>query len=155
MLFTSGYTENAIMHHGRLDSGVLLLAKPYRKSEMARMIRTALAGQSIRRRDVSRDRERCGNCRAGTRFAAQDGARRGHHDPHQIGRVPGAELLHDVGAVIFDRARADSELAPGFLVGGARGELLQHLAFAPRSAARAREMQRRDVRRRLRACRRA
>lgn len=43
VLFTSGYTENAIIHHGRLDTGVLLLAKPYRKSEMAAMIRTALA----------------------------------------------------------------------------------------------------------------
>jgi PAS domain S-box-containing protein len=42
-LFTSGYTENAIMHHGRLDPDVLLLAKPYRKPELARMIRTALA----------------------------------------------------------------------------------------------------------------
>jgi YesN/AraC family two-component response regulator len=41
-LFTSGYTENAIVHHGRLDSGVLLLAKPYRKSDLARMIRQAL-----------------------------------------------------------------------------------------------------------------
>jgi CheY-like chemotaxis protein len=44
VLFTSGYTENAIIHHGRLDSGVTLLAKPYRKSEMARMIRKTLAG---------------------------------------------------------------------------------------------------------------
>jgi PAS domain S-box-containing protein len=44
VLFTSGYTENAIIHHGRLDSGVLLLAKPYRKSDMAGMIRKALAG---------------------------------------------------------------------------------------------------------------
>jgi PAS domain S-box-containing protein len=41
-LFTSGYTENAIVHHGRLDSGVLLLAKPYRKFDLARMIRMAL-----------------------------------------------------------------------------------------------------------------
>jgi DNA-binding LytR/AlgR family response regulator len=44
VLFTSGYTENAIIHHGRLDSGVLLLAKPYRKSDLAGMIRRALAG---------------------------------------------------------------------------------------------------------------
>jgi PAS domain S-box-containing protein len=43
-LFTSGYTENAIMHHGRLDPGVHLLAKPYRKPELARMLRVALAG---------------------------------------------------------------------------------------------------------------
>jgi CheY-like chemotaxis protein len=41
-LFTSGYTENAIIHHGRLDAGVLLLAKPYRKSDLAQMIRKAL-----------------------------------------------------------------------------------------------------------------
>ena len=41
-LFTSGYTENAIVHHGRLDTGVLLLAKPYRKSDLARMIRQAI-----------------------------------------------------------------------------------------------------------------
>lgn len=44
VLFTSGYTENAIIHHGRLDEGVVLLAKPYRKSDMAIMIRKALAG---------------------------------------------------------------------------------------------------------------
>ena len=44
VLFTSGYTEDAIIHHGRLDAGVLLLAKPYRKSDMAGMIRKALAG---------------------------------------------------------------------------------------------------------------
>jgi len=42
ILYTSGYTENAIVHHGRLDAGVLLLAKPYLSSDLARMIRTAL-----------------------------------------------------------------------------------------------------------------
>jgi signal transduction histidine kinase/CheY-like chemotaxis protein len=43
ILFTSGYSDEAIMHHGHLDAGVLLLAKPYRKSDLARMIRAALA----------------------------------------------------------------------------------------------------------------
>ncbi|QAU36655.1 PAS domain S-box protein [Bradyrhizobium guangdongense] len=43
VVYTSGYTENAIIHHGRLDSGVLLLPKPYRKSDLARIIRKALS----------------------------------------------------------------------------------------------------------------
>jgi PAS domain S-box-containing protein len=42
VLFTSGYTRDAIVHHGRLDAGVLLLGKPYRKSDLARMVRVAL-----------------------------------------------------------------------------------------------------------------
>jgi CheY-like chemotaxis protein len=42
VLFTSGYTENAMIHHGRLGPGVHLLAKPYRRSELARMIRVVL-----------------------------------------------------------------------------------------------------------------
>ena len=42
VLFTSGYTENTVIHYGRLDAGVLLLAKPYRRADLARMIRSAL-----------------------------------------------------------------------------------------------------------------
>jgi PAS domain S-box-containing protein len=42
ILYTSGYTENATVRHGRLDEGVLLLTKPYRKSELARMVHLAL-----------------------------------------------------------------------------------------------------------------
>ena len=41
VLYTSGYTDNAIVHQGRLDPGVLLLGKPYRKSQLAKMIRQA------------------------------------------------------------------------------------------------------------------
>jgi signal transduction histidine kinase/ActR/RegA family two-component response regulator len=42
VLYTSGYTENSIVHQGRLDRGVLLLSKPYRKSALASMMRLAL-----------------------------------------------------------------------------------------------------------------
>jgi len=43
VLYTSGYSENAMVQDGYLDPGVLLLAKPYRKVDLARMIRVALA----------------------------------------------------------------------------------------------------------------
>jgi CheY-like chemotaxis protein len=43
ILYTSGYSENAMVDDGYLDAGVLLLAKPYRKVDLAKMIRAALA----------------------------------------------------------------------------------------------------------------
>ncbi|MEX1056847.1 MAG: PAS domain S-box protein, partial [Natronospirillum sp.] len=42
VLYTSGYTENAIVHHGRLDPGVELLSKPYRRGELALKVRKVL-----------------------------------------------------------------------------------------------------------------
>jgi len=45
ILYTSGYTDNAIVHHGKLDDGVMLLTKPYRRNQLAEMIRKALGGQ--------------------------------------------------------------------------------------------------------------
>jgi hypothetical protein len=58
VLYTSGYSEDAMIHDGYPDAGVLLLAKPYRKTDLARMIRAALAAwrkrNSDRRIDVVR-----------------------------------------------------------------------------------------------------
>ena len=49
VLFTSGYTENAIVHGGRLDRGVELLGKPYSRDQLARKIRHVLANQAQHR----------------------------------------------------------------------------------------------------------
>lgn len=46
VLFSSGYSENAIVHHGRLDAGVELLSKPYRLRELATKVRKVMDGQS-------------------------------------------------------------------------------------------------------------
>jgi PAS domain S-box-containing protein len=42
VLFTSGYTDNAIVHGDRLDEGVDLLNKPYTRAELARKLRQIL-----------------------------------------------------------------------------------------------------------------
>ncbi len=51
VLYTSGYAETALIHDGRLDADAMLLAKPYRKIELAKMIRAALAPDPIQHRD--------------------------------------------------------------------------------------------------------
>ena len=42
VLFTTGYTRNAIVHQGRLDTDVRLITKPYTQEELARTIRAIL-----------------------------------------------------------------------------------------------------------------
>ena len=44
VLYTSGYTQNAIVHNGRLDDDAFLLSKPYRRDELARKLRSVFAG---------------------------------------------------------------------------------------------------------------
>jgi signal transduction histidine kinase/DNA-binding response OmpR family regulator len=48
VVYTSGYTENAIVHNGRLDSGVTLLSKPYRSDQLAHTVAETLAHQGNR-----------------------------------------------------------------------------------------------------------
>lgn len=40
----SGYTENIFVRDGRVDSGIRLLAKPFRKKDLAQMVRETLDG---------------------------------------------------------------------------------------------------------------
>ncbi|WP_165842958.1 ATP-binding protein [Phenylobacterium deserti] len=42
VLFTTGYTRNAIVHHGRLDPGVDLITKPFTFEQLAEKVRRVL-----------------------------------------------------------------------------------------------------------------
>ena len=42
VLFTTGYSRNAIVHHGRLDAGVQLITKPFTFEQLAARIRDML-----------------------------------------------------------------------------------------------------------------
>jgi YesN/AraC family two-component response regulator len=53
ILFTSGYTENAIVHHGRLDPGLELLSKPYSREELAAKLRRVFDGTAKGRKTAA------------------------------------------------------------------------------------------------------
>ena len=42
ILFTSGYTDDAIAHHGVLETGVEFLSKPYTPATLTRKVREML-----------------------------------------------------------------------------------------------------------------
>jgi PAS domain S-box-containing protein len=42
VIFTSGYSEDVFHQHGRLDDGIPLLRKPYKRKELAEMLRNVL-----------------------------------------------------------------------------------------------------------------
>ncbi len=45
VLFTTGYTRNAIIHHGRLDEGVNLIGKPFTAASLGRKARAVLLAE--------------------------------------------------------------------------------------------------------------
>ena len=53
VLFTTGYTRNAIVHHGRLDPGVQMIGKPFSFDELGAKVRALLDAEAARGADAS------------------------------------------------------------------------------------------------------
>ncbi|HYI40360.1 MAG TPA: ATP-binding protein [Allosphingosinicella sp.] len=50
ILFMTGYTQNAIVHDGRLDAGVALISKPFTYDQLGSKVRAELDGMAVSRR---------------------------------------------------------------------------------------------------------
>jgi CheY-like chemotaxis protein len=49
VLFTTGYTRNAVVHNGMLDAGVAFLPKPFTIAQLAAKVHAVLQGQGANR----------------------------------------------------------------------------------------------------------
>jgi CheY-like chemotaxis protein len=101
ILFTSGYTDNAIVHGGRLDPGIELLSKPYRREALARKVRHVLRNQAQRRQSIPSD------------LAPADPARRLrilYVEDDELVRTATADMLTELGYHVLQAADGASAL---------------------------------------------
>ncbi|UVW27915.1 PAS domain S-box protein [Massilia sp. H6] len=109
VLFTSGYTEDAIVHGGRLDAGVELLGKPYTRAALASKIRHVLANRD-QRAGAARELARAGAqaAAATTQPAAQ---RIVLVEDDETLRTITTELLELLGYAVASAASGEAALA--------------------------------------------
>jgi len=112
VLFTSGYTEDAIVHGGRLDEGVDLLSKPYTREALARKLRHVLRNQQQRR--ISAERVAAAARRREEQAVQQQQARHLRVllvEDDALIRMSTAEMLTDLGHDVTEAEDGPAALA--------------------------------------------
>ena len=110
ILFTSGYTENSIVHGARLDKDVALIGKPYTKEALAGKLRHVLAGRAQRKAGANPEG-------GGVADRTSDGAARGEAlrflvcEDDAFIRMSTVEMLEDLGHQAIEAANAEEALA--------------------------------------------
>ncbi len=111
VLFTSGYTQNAIVHGGRLDPGVELLSKPYTREQLARKVRHVLGNQAqmalmARRLAERQTRRQTAEAEARAREAVVLLV-----EDEELIRASVAELIRDAGYSVLEAGTAEQAMS--------------------------------------------
>jgi PAS domain S-box-containing protein len=109
VLFTSGYTQNAIVHGGRLDAGVELLSKPYTREDLARRVRSVLANQ--KQREVNNEQSVLGKKRSIRPLLGEQRLKILLVEDDELIRATTAELLQDLGHFVTRASDAEQAIA--------------------------------------------
>lgn len=111
VLFTSGYTENSIVHGGKLDPGVELLSKPYPREALARRLRHVIANSQQARRANGADRAPA--TKGEPSFAPADDASLSILlvEDNSLIRADTAIMLEEMGHTVTQSGKAEPALA--------------------------------------------
>ena len=107
ILFTSGYTENSIVHGGKLDAGVELLSKPYTREALARRLRHVIANQKQR---VEANKDRASNQDAIARLRSKTAMRILLVEDDDLIRMNTSDILMESGHIVVEAANATQAL---------------------------------------------
>ncbi|MDM9644867.1 PAS domain S-box protein [Rhizobium sp. S163] len=106
VLFTSGYTQNSIVHGGRLDPGVQLLSKPYSREALALKVRHVLNNVAQKRLATERTHTETP--------ASPTTAERGNRvllvEDEMLIRMSEADMLEDLGYEVVEAGSAEDAL---------------------------------------------